>query len=93
MFIVEHNSQEREENLENTKEVVAEFEGRVNTEVRRQEEIDRTEEKNYRRGELLEKYIVKLLYRQDNRRFEKEYLRKLEKNWQRQKSVSSEEKS
>ena len=49
--------------MENTKEVVAEFEGRVNTEVRRQEEIDRTEEKNYRRGELLEKYIVKLLYR------------------------------
>jgi len=32
---VEHNSWKREENLENTKEIVAEFEGRLNTEVRR----------------------------------------------------------
>jgi len=34
MFIVEHDSWEREENLENAKEAVTEFEGRVNAEVR-----------------------------------------------------------
>ena len=33
--MAEHNSQEREEDLENTKEVVAEFEERMNTEVRK----------------------------------------------------------
>jgi len=32
---VEHDSWEREEDLENAKEVVAEFKKRVNTEVRR----------------------------------------------------------
>ena len=37
-------------------------------------------EKDFRRGELLGRYIVKMLYGQDNRKFEEEYLRKLEKN-------------
>ena len=31
--------------------------------------------------ELSGKYIAKLLYRWDDRKFEKEYLNKLEKNW------------
>jgi len=39
-----------------------------------------TEEKNFRRGELLEKYMVRILYRWDNRKFENEYLKKLEMN-------------
>ena len=34
----------------------------------------------YRRMELLGKYMAKLLYGWDNRKFEKEYLKKLEKN-------------
>ena len=33
-FTVEYNTWEREENLDNIKKVVAEFEGRLNTEVR-----------------------------------------------------------
>ena len=33
-FIVEHNSWEKEENLENTKEVVTDFEKRINAEIR-----------------------------------------------------------
>ena len=33
-FIVEHDTWEREENLENTKEVVAKFEKRMSVEVR-----------------------------------------------------------
>ena len=61
-FIVEHNSWEKEEDLENAKEIVAKFEKRMNTEVRRQEKLDMAEEKDFRRGELLEKYMVKMLY-------------------------------
>jgi len=38
------------------------------------------EERDFRRGELLEKFTVKMLYRWDNRKFEKEYLKKLERN-------------
>jgi len=38
--------------LENTKEVVAEFEGRVNAEVRRQKKLEKTEGRDLRRGEM-----------------------------------------
>jgi len=90
---------EKEEDLENTKELVDEFEGRLEVEVRRQEGIEerwkvklnpRTDE--FKRSELPEKYIAKLLFGWDNRKFEDEYLKKLEKNWQRWKSVFLEEK-
>ena len=37
----------------------------------------------FRRSELLRKYMVKILFRWDDKKFENEYLRKLEKNWQR----------
>jgi len=61
-FIAEHNSWEKKEDLENTKELVAEFERRINTEVRRQEKLDIAEEKDFRRGELLGKYMARILY-------------------------------
>jgi len=60
-----------------------EFKRRMNTEVKRQEKLDMMEEKDFRRGELPEKYIAKILYIWDNGKFEKEYLRKLERNWQK----------
>ena len=69
--------------MENTKEVVAEFEERVNAEVRRQEKLERTEERDLKREELPEKYIMKMLYGWNDRKFEKEYLKKLERNWQK----------
>ena len=50
------------------------------------------EEREFRREELLGRYMAKLLYRWDNGRFEEEYLRKLERNRQRWKSVSPEGK-
>jgi len=68
--------------LENTKKLVVEFKGRINTEVRRWEKVDLAEEKDFRRGELPGKYIVKMLYKWDNGKFKNEYLRKLERNWQ-----------
>ena len=69
-----------------------EFEGRMNAKVRKQEKLDMIEEKDFRRGELLGKYTVKILYRWDNGKFEEEYLRKLERNWQKWKLVSPKEK-
>ena len=59
---MEYDSWKREEDLENAKEVVAKFEGRINVEVRRQEKLDIIEERDFRRGELLEKYMTKMLY-------------------------------
>jgi len=41
---------------------------------------------------LPEKYIAKILYKWNNGKFEEEYLRKLERNWWKWKSVSLEEK-
>ena len=57
-----------------------EFEGRMNAKVRRQKKLDMAVERDSRRRKLLEKYIAKILYRQNNRNFEEEYLRKLERN-------------
>ena len=42
--------------MKNAKKLVVEFEGRMNTEVRRQEKLDLAEEKDFRRGKLPEKY-------------------------------------
>ena len=57
------------------------FEGRMSTEVKRQEKLNMIEEKDFRREKLLGKYIVKMLYKWDDGKFEEEYLRKLERNW------------
>ena len=52
--------------------------------MRQQEKIEKRKgEDEYRRMKLLEKYIAKLLYMWDNRKFEEEYLKKLEKNWKK----------
>jgi len=59
---------------------VVEFEKRMNAEVRRQKKLDMAKKKDFRRGELLWKDTVKMLYEWNNRKFEKEYLKKLEKN-------------
>ena len=80
-FIVEHDTWEKREDLGNTRGALEEFEGKMNVEVRRQEKLDMMEKKNFRRGELPGKYTAKMLYGWDDRKFEEEYLRKLERNW------------
>ena len=55
----------------------------MSAEIRRQEKLDRMEEKDFRRGELLGKYTAKMLYGWDDRKFKEGYLRKLERNWQK----------
>ena len=78
---MEYNTWEKKEDLGNARKVVEEFEGRMSTEVRRQEKLNMMKEKDFRREELLGKYMVKMLYGWNDRKFEKEYLRKLERNW------------
>ena len=52
-------------------------------EVRKQERIDKAEERDFRRRELLGKFMVRILYGLDDGKFEKENLKKLERNWRR----------
>ena len=61
--------------------MIEEFE-RGEVVVRRQ--VD--EEKEYRRMELPGKYMAKVLYGWDDKKFEEEYLNKLEGNWRRWKN-------
>jgi len=77
--------------LKNTRKAVTEFKRRLNIEVRRQKNLDMAKEQNFRREKLPKKYIAKILYKLDNEKFKKEYFEKLEKNWQKWKSVSLEE--
>jgi len=48
--------------LGNAREVVEEFEKRMSAEIRKQKKLDRIEKKNFRRKELPEKYMAKILY-------------------------------
>ena len=77
-FMAEGDTWERKENLKNTEESIKEFE---QEEVVVRQQVEEKEE--YRRMELPGKYTAKLLYGWDDRRFEEEYLNKLEKSWKR----------
>ena len=61
-FMAEGDTWERKENLKNAGEVLEEFEGRMNTKIRRQEKIDMAEERDFRRGELPGRFTAKMLY-------------------------------
>ena len=97
-YIAEENTWEGLENLKNVIKKIEEFE-----KERFEEEIQRIrmkkgkemklnlEVEEFRRGELLEKYTAKLLYGWDDKKFDKEYLKKLERNWNRWKNDRKEE--
>ena len=76
--------------MKNAEEALADFEGK--TEIRKQVKIEEAEDRDFRRGELLGKFMAKMLYGWDDGKFEDEYLKKLERNWQKWKAVSLEEK-
>jgi len=82
-FTAEHDTWKKKEDLGNAREMLEEFEGKMNAKVRKQKKLDMTEEKDFRRGELSGKFMAKMLYGWDNGKFEEEYLRKLERNWQK----------
>ena len=60
--------------------ILEDFEGRMEAEIRRQEKLDRVEERDFRRGKLLGKFMARMLYRWDDGKFEEEYLKKLKRN-------------
>jgi len=60
--MAKYDSWKKKKNLKNTKKVVAKFEGKISVEVRRQEKLEITKEKDFRRKELPEKYMAKILY-------------------------------
>ena len=66
--------------MKNAEELIEEFE-QGEMKVRRQEKIERKREVDeYRRMELLGRFTAKMLYGWDDKKFENEYLKKLEKN-------------
>jgi len=80
---VEHDTWERKEDLGNVKKVLEEFKERMDAEIRRQEKLDKAKERDFRREELSEKFMVRMLYGWNNGKFKEEYLKKLERNWRR----------
>ena len=58
--------------VERVKEAATKFERRISIKIRRQEKLEVAEKRNFRRGEFLERYITKILYR---RKFEVKYLK------------------
>jgi len=75
---VESDPWEKKKDLRNAKELVDDFEGRMRAKVRQQVGERKAEREKYRRMKLLGKYMAKLLYRWDNKKFEEKYLEKLE---------------
>jgi len=48
--------------------------------LEKRKKLDIVEERDFRREELLREYITKMLHEWNDRKFEEEYLRKLERN-------------
>ena len=71
-------SWEKETNLKNAKEAVEEYEKEYRKEKRRIEEENK---------EMLGRFTAKTLYGWDDREFDREYLKKLERNWRRWKRI------
>jgi len=79
--------------LKNAREKIEEFEkGRFEEEIQRirmkkgKKMKLNPEAEEFRRGELPERYMAKLLYGWDDKKFDEKYLKKLEKNWNRWKN-------
>jgi len=92
-YTVEGNTWEGLENLKNAMEKVEEFEkGRFEEEIQRirikkgKEMKLNLETEEFKKEELLGRYTAKLLYGWDDKKFDKEYLKKLERNWNRWKN-------
>ena len=75
---MEENTWEPRENLENAQELVDRFEKEYREGTRR---IKKKNLKEDHKGELPGRYIAKLLYGWDDRKFDREYWGRLERNW------------
>ena len=94
-YTVEENIYERLENLKNTKMIEKFEKGRFEEEIQRiqkgKEMRLNPEAEEFKRGELSERYIAKLLYGWNGKKFDEEYLKRLERNWNRWKNNRKEE--
>ena len=80
--MVEEDTWENRENLKNAMELVEEFEKEYDREE--EEEVRRQkaeEDKQTFSRELLGRYMAKLLYGWDNKKYNREYWRQMEGNW------------
>jgi len=80
---VEEDTWEKEGNLGNAREAVEIYEREYKKMARR---IREREDGAYSRSELPGRYTAKVLYGWDNGKFEREYLKRLERNWNRWKA-------
>jgi len=92
-YTAKENTWEGLENLKNARGKVEEFEkGRFEEEIWRirikkgKEMKLNPEAEEFRRGELPGRFTAKLLYGWDDKKFDEEYLKKLERNWNRWKN-------
>jgi len=84
---VEEDTWEPRENLGNVEDLVKEFEEEYN-EIGRVRK--RRNSKEDRKGELLGRYMAKILYGWDDKRFNEEYWGQLERNWEKWKGKEKE---
>jgi len=77
-YTAEEDSWERKENLKNTKEAVEDYEREYGREGRRMEEEHEG---------MPGRFMAKTLYGWDDGKFDREYLKKLERNWRRWKGA------
>ena len=87
-YTAEENTWERLENLKNAREKIEEFEKRKfekeiqRIRVKKGKEIKLNPEvEEFKRGELPGRYMAKVLYGWDDKKFDEEYLKKLKRNW------------
>ena len=81
-FTVESDTWKGKENLDNAKEVIEKFEKEYRRDI---EDIRRQkrEEGTFRREELPKRFIVRKLFEWSDKRYNKEYQARLERNWRK----------
>jgi len=76
--MVEEDTWKKEGNLGNAQEAIKDYKKGYEETARR---ITEKEDGTYCRSKLPRRYMAKILYRWDDRRFKREYLKKLEGDW------------
>ena len=79
-YMAKEDTWEKEENLGNAREAVEDYEREYEKTARR---IREEEDGVYHRSKLPGRYTTKALYGWDDGKFERKYLKKLERNWNR----------
>jgi len=80
--MAESDTWEGRENLKNAKEAIEEFEKEYRRDMEDVAQQER-EKTTFKRGELLGKFTVKMLYEWSDKRYDQEYWGRLERNWRR----------